>query len=84
MEGLATVHSLADRIGRELLTFGRVRSLDERLTAIRAVTPADVQRVIRKYLVPDHRSVVHVVPPPAGHGDDPAAPAASTEEEVSQ
>lgn len=64
VNGLATNHALAGRIGREVATFGRVRPLDERLAAIRAVTSADVQRVARTYLADEKRNVVHVVPPP--------------------
>jgi predicted Zn-dependent peptidase len=41
-----------------------VRPLDERIRAIRAVTAADVQRVVRTYLRPESRTVVHVVAPP--------------------
>ena len=62
----ATNHSLASRIGREIVAFGRVRPLDERIAAIRAVTPEDVQRVVATYLTPSSRSVVRVLPPPAG------------------
>ena len=40
-----------------------IRTLDERLQAIQAVTPEDVQRVVAVYLVQEKRSVVHVVPP---------------------
>ena len=65
VNGLATSHALAERIGQDISTFGRIRPLDERLARIRAVTADDVQRVARTYLVDDHRSVVHVVPPPA-------------------
>jgi len=64
VSGLATAHALADRVGRETVLLGRVRSLDERLASIQAVTPDDVQRVVRTYLVDDKRNVVHVVPPP--------------------
>ena len=64
VNGLATTHALADRVGRETVFFGRVRSLDERLAAIRAVEPADVQRVVTAYLTKETRSVVRVVPPP--------------------
>jgi len=70
VNGLATNHSLAARMGREVSTFGRVRPLDERLAAIRAVTPEDVQRVARTYLNDEKRSVVHVVPPPPGRSEE--------------
>ena len=59
--GLSTNHALASRIGREIVAFGRVRPLKERIDAIRAVTPDDVQRVVRTYLRPESRSVIHVI-----------------------
>ena len=65
VNGMATSHALASRIGREFATFGRVRPLAERLAAIQKVTAADVQRVANTYLVAERRSVVHVVAPPA-------------------
>jgi zinc protease len=89
IRGLRTTHSLADRIGRDFVTFGRVRPLEERLAAIQRVTAVDVQRVVQTYLVPDKRSVVHVVPPDArdellaGAAED-AAPAASGPSDAAQ
>ena len=65
VEGLTTNHELASRIGRDQLTFGRIRPLDERLERIRAVSAEDVRRVAQTYLVKDRRSVVQVVPAPA-------------------
>ena len=65
VNGLATNHALASRIGRETATFGRVRPLEERLAAIARVTADDVQRVARSYLLDEKRSLVHVVAPPA-------------------
>lgn len=62
--GLETSHSLGSRIGRDWVTFGRIRPLAERLATFQAVSAQDVQRVVRKYLSPDRRTVVHVVPPP--------------------
>ena len=61
---LGTAHSLARRIGRDTVTFGRVRTLEEQLGAITAVTAEDVQRVVKTYLVKEKRSVIHVVSPP--------------------
>jgi predicted Zn-dependent peptidase len=64
VNGLATNHALASRIGRDYATFGRIRPLEERLERIRLVTAEDVQRVAQSYLLEEKRSVVHVVPPP--------------------
>jgi predicted Zn-dependent peptidase len=61
VRGLSTNHALASRIGREIVAFGRVRPLDERIDAIRAVNAEDIQRVVRKYLQPESRSVIHVI-----------------------
>jgi predicted Zn-dependent peptidase len=70
LSGLDTAHSLANRIGGEWVAFGRVRSLEERLAAIEAVTPADVQRVLQTWLVDDQRTVIHVTPAaPEAHAD---------------
>jgi predicted Zn-dependent peptidase len=66
VDGLATSHELANRIGYDFVTLGRIRPLDERLAAIDRVTADDVRRVAGTYLRPDARSVVRVVPPPAG------------------
>jgi zinc protease len=62
--GLRTNHALANRIGNDWVSFGRVRPLSERLAEIRAIGAEDVQRVARKYLTAQQRSVVRVVPPP--------------------
>ena len=64
IEGSATSHELASRMGREWTTFERIRPLPERLAAIQAVTAEDVQRVARTYLRDTKRTVVHVVPEP--------------------
>ena len=64
LSGMETANEMASQIGREYVSFGRIRPVEERLKAYAAVTAADVQRVARTYLRDDHRSVVHVVPPP--------------------
>jgi zinc protease len=61
---METANEKASRIAREYVSFGRIRSVDERLKAYAAVSAEDVQRVARTYLRDDGRSVVHVVPPP--------------------
>ncbi len=59
----ATNHSMASRIGREIVSFGRVRPLSERIEAIRGVTAADIQRVVATYLKPESRSIIRVIAP---------------------
>ena len=59
--GQGSSHALAARIAEDWIAFGRIRPLDERLAAIRAVTAADVQRVAKTWLVPDGRSVVQLL-----------------------
>ncbi len=62
VSGLATTHALANRLGSDYVTFGRVRTIEEQLTALAAVTAADVQRVAQQYLGREQRSVVRLVP----------------------
>jgi predicted Zn-dependent peptidase len=69
VNGLATNHALASRLGGEYVTFGRIRPLEERLSRIQSVTAEDVQRVVRKYLLEDQRSVVHIIAPPGAPGE---------------
>jgi zinc protease len=62
VSGLRSNHALASRNAEDLLAFGRIRSIDERLAAIQSVSASDVQRVAKTYLGPEQRSVVRVVP----------------------
>jgi predicted Zn-dependent peptidase len=64
LSGMETANELAARIGREYVSFGRIRSIDERLAAYAKVTAEDVQRVAQTYFRDDKRTVIHVVPPP--------------------
>ncbi|MBY0399581.1 insulinase family protein [Myxococcota bacterium] len=79
VDGLGTNHALAARIGREMVAYGRVRPLEERIRAIRAVKAADVQRVVQQYLRPETRTVIHVVAPPPAEVAKNAAPGAPGE-----
>ena len=69
---LRTANALASRGAEELLAFGRIRSLDERIEQARAVTAADVLRVAQTYLQPEQRSVVHVLPAAEAPGEGTA------------
>jgi len=60
--GLETPQNRADALGNALLVGGDARRAGRKLEEIRAVTPADVQRVVNTYLVADQRTVVWVVP----------------------
>ncbi len=70
VNGLATNHALASRVARDFAALGRIRPLDERLEAIRAVSAEDVRRVANEYLESEGRTVVDVVPLVAGEGGD--------------
>jgi predicted Zn-dependent peptidase len=61
---METANEVAARIAREYVSFGRIRSIDERLAAYAKVTAEDVQRVAQTYFRDDKRTVVHVVAPP--------------------
>jgi zinc protease len=69
---LRTANALASRNAEELLAFGRIRSLDERIEKVRAVTAADVLRVAQTWLRPEGRTVVHVLPAEGGPGEGAA------------
>jgi zinc protease len=63
--GQDSVYNRANIIGRHELV-GGWRLLDQFLPGIRAVTAADLQRVARRYFVPDHQTTAVLVPvPPA-------------------
>jgi predicted Zn-dependent peptidase len=74
ISGLTTAHSLASRIGRDTVTFDRVRPLEERLAGIAAVTPEDVQRVVSTYLDASQRTVIQVIAPPASGAEEEVGP----------
>jgi predicted Zn-dependent peptidase len=69
--------SIADRIGLQLVLLGRVKSIDEMMAAIEAVTIDDVQRVAREMLAPEKLRFAIVAP-------DPEAAAEHFKESVSQ
>jgi predicted Zn-dependent peptidase len=78
LRGTDTAHAIGSRIARDWVTFGRIRPIEERLAAYRAVTSADVQRVARTYLRPEVRNVLHLVAPPPGVAFDEPVPGPDT------
>jgi zinc protease len=85
LRGTTTAHALGSRIARDWVTFGRIRPIEERLAAYRAVTAADVQRVAQTWLRPETRNVLHLVAPPPGVSLEepvpvPAAPSETRED----
>jgi len=49
------------------------KAIDDYIPAIRKVTPEDIQRVARRYLVPDNRTVGILIPLPPKEGIPPQA-----------
>ena len=74
VHGLTTNKALASRIGYDVTILGQIRPLEDRLAAVRAVTAADVQRVVRTYLRDEGTSIVRVVPPGVARETDAVAP----------
>ncbi len=62
IRGQGSAHALASRVAQDYVAFGRIEPLAEKLAAIERVTAEDVQRVVREYLAPNKRNVVHVFP----------------------
>ncbi|MCM2323482.1 MAG: insulinase family protein [Oligoflexia bacterium] len=62
IDSVRTPQGLGNLIGTVATILGDPRRYGEDLVKYTRVTPADVQRVARKYLVPNNRSVVTLVP----------------------
>ncbi len=58
--------SLAMQLGQYAVYFNDPNLINTRMDKILAVTPADVQRVAKTYLVQNERTVVYTKPVPAG------------------
>jgi predicted Zn-dependent peptidase len=56
--------SIADRIGLQMVLLGRVKTIDEMIESIEAVTIADVQRVAEKMLAPQQLRLAIIAPEP--------------------
>jgi zinc protease len=57
------------------------RAIDDYLPSIRKISPEDIQRVARKYLIPDNRTVGVLIPLPPKEGK-PAPEGSSTRERM--
>ncbi len=68
-----TNHAIANRIGSDFVSLGRIRPLEEELAQIEAITIEDVQRVAQKYLIAKRRSVIRVIPDPEPELEQPDA-----------
>ncbi len=68
IRGQGSAHALASRVAQDYVAYGRIESLEEKLSAIRRVTAADVKRVVAQFLAPNKRNVVQVFPPVAQEG----------------
>jgi len=56
--------SIADRIGTQLVLLGAVKSIEETIERIEAVTPADVRRVAEAMLAPERLRFAIIAPEP--------------------
>ncbi|HEX2676762.1 MAG TPA: insulinase family protein, partial [Polyangiales bacterium] len=62
LQGLETAGGKAEQLGFFEVVAGDASKLFSRLSALRAVTPADIRRVARKYLRPGKRTRISVLP----------------------
>jgi zinc protease len=70
LQGLETVSGKAEQIGFYETVLGDPAALFAKLDAYRRVTVGDLLRVARRYLVPERRTIIEVVPNGEEAGDD--------------
>jgi zinc protease len=68
LQGMETAAGKAEQLGFFEIVSGDAATLFTRLAALRAVTPADIQRVANKYFDPRRRTRIAILPEAASHG----------------
>jgi zinc protease len=63
-----SLQTRADEIGQDAVVLKDPELVNTELARFLAVTPADTQRVARKYFVPENMTRIEVFPTPAGQG----------------
>ena len=69
LQGMETAAGKAEQLGFFEIVHGDAAALFERLSALRAITPDDVQRVANKYFDARRRTRIAVLPE-SSHGND--------------
>lgn len=64
VDSVRTPQGMAQLIGVVHATFGTIKDISENLAKYQKITPADVQRVARKYMIPNNRAIVTLLPEP--------------------
>jgi zinc protease len=67
---METISGRADRLGNFELFHGDWRELFHVVETYESITPTDLQRVASEYLVPDHRTVITLIPNEAEEAQD--------------
>jgi zinc protease len=68
LQGMETAAGKAEQLGFFEIVSGDAATLFTRLAALRAVTPADIQRVANKYFDPRRRTRIAILPEDTSHG----------------
>ncbi len=79
VESRKTAEDLATQLGESELFTGNAGRVNEEWTRLNALSIADVNAVARKYLDPDHATIMEVAPDPLGAATRQAAAAKTSE-----